>query len=373
MLKTLGKTKEPPRRGGSSTWSDFWGLSQSVESASRTALALDTRASLLHAVEIPAMETAMGGLVDDFSADSAGSPSLPLRLRLLSPDGVPSSFTFSTIAAQFAEGGSFDFGRIVGADHAVHLHIRRSVASGSGPTTSGVPGGGRTSRYRCRVPRLVVDTTPLRKYRHFRRLWAGQVVSGLGSQLTLVAVSFQAYGLTHSTLVVGLIGLVQLVPLLAGALWGGTLADAWDRRKVLLMTQVAMACAVGGLVANAALPHPAVWPLFLCTAASAGFQGIDWPARRAALPMLVGPDDVTAAIALQTTIQQLALVAGPALAGVLIATVGLSAVYSIDVCTYGVALVAALLLPSLVPDGGGTPMGLRSMAEGFRHLRGQKL
>ena len=223
------------------------------------------------------------------------------------------------------------------------------------------------------MARFVVDITPLRSYRHFRRLWAGQVVSGLGSQLTLVAVSFQAYALTHSTLVVGLIGLAQLVPLLAGALWGGTLADAMDRRKVLVLTQVAMAAAVGGLVVNASLAHPAVWPLFVCTAAGAGFQGIDWPARRAALPMLVEERDVTAAIALQTTIQQLALVAGPALAGVLIATIGLSAVYGIDVATYAVALVAALLLPALVPSGGGTPMGLRSMTEGFRHLRGQKL
>ncbi len=223
------------------------------------------------------------------------------------------------------------------------------------------------------MARFVVDITPLRRYRHFRRLWAGQVVSGLGSQLTLVAVSFQAYSLTHSTLIVGLIGLGQLFPLLAGALWGGTLADAMDRRKVLVLTQVAMAAAVGGLVVNASLTHPAVWPLFVCSGAGAGFQGIDWPARRAALPMLVAADDVTAAIALQTTIQQLALVAGPALAGVLIATIGLSAVYGIDVASYGVALIAALLLPSLVPSGGGTPMGLRSMTEGFAHLRGQKL
>jgi len=223
------------------------------------------------------------------------------------------------------------------------------------------------------VARFVVDITPLRKYRHFRRLWAGQVVSGLGSQLTLVAVSFQAYGLTHSTLVVGLIGLAQLGPLLVGALWGGTLADAMDRRKVLILTQLAMASAVGGLVLNASLAHPAVWPLFVCTAAGAGFQGVDWPARRAALPMLVDPVDVTAAIALQTTIQQLALVAGPALAGVLIATVGLGAVYGIDMGTYGVALVAALFLPALVPAGGGTPMGFRSMAEGFRHLSHEKL
>ncbi|HVB93994.1 MAG TPA: MFS transporter [Acidimicrobiales bacterium] len=223
------------------------------------------------------------------------------------------------------------------------------------------------------MARFVVDVSPLRRYRHFRRLWAGQVVSGMGTQLTLVAVSFQAYSLTRSTLVVGLIGLVQLLPLLAGALWGGTLADAMDRKRVLVLTQVAMAAAVGGLVVNASRPHPAVWPLFVCTAAGAGFQGVDWPARRAALPMLVDDGDVTAAIALQTSIQQLALVAGPALAGVLIATIGLGAVYAIDVATYGVALVAALLLPALVPSGGGTPMGLRSMTEGFRHLRRQRL
>jgi MFS family permease len=223
------------------------------------------------------------------------------------------------------------------------------------------------------VARLVLDITPLRRYRHFRRLWAGQVLSGLGSQLTLVAVSFQAYRITHSTLIVGLISLVQLVPLLAGSLWGGTLADAMDRKRILVLTQVASAVSIGGLVVNASFSHPAVWPLFVCTAAGAGFQGIDWPARRAALPMLVAEEDVIGAIALQTTIQQLALVAGPALAGVLIATVGLSAVYGIDVGTFAVAFVAALLLPRLVPTGGGTPMGLRSMAEGFRHLRKEKL
>ncbi len=223
------------------------------------------------------------------------------------------------------------------------------------------------------MSRFVVDITPLRRYRHFRRLWAGQMVSGLGSQLTLVAVSFQAYALTRSTFVVGLIGVAQLVPLLAGALWGGALADAMDRKRVLILTQVAMASGVGGLVVNASLSHPRIWPLFVCTAANAGFQGVDWPARRAALPMLVETPDVTAAIALQTTIQQLALVAGPALAGVLIATIGLSAVYGIDVTTFAVSLLAAVLLPALVPSGGGTPMGFRSMAEGFRHLRTERL
>src|SRR5579883_2471835 len=166
----------------------------------------------------------------------------------------------------------------------------------------------------------------------------------MGTQLTVVAVAYQAFRLTHSTLVVGLVGLAQLLPLLAGALWGGTLADAVDRRRVLLGTQVGMAAAVGGLALNAASAHPAVWPLFVCTCVNAALAGTEWPARRAALPALVDQDDVVGAVALQTSVQQLALVAGPALAGVLIGTVGLSAVYAIDVASFGVAFTAAALL-----------------------------
>ena len=134
-----------------------------------------------------------------------------------------------------------------------------------------------------------------------------------------------------------------------------------------------MAIAVGGLAVNASLDHPEVWVLFVCAAASAGFQGMDWPARRAALPMLVSDDDVTAAVTLQTTTMALSMVVGPALGGVLIARLGLTPVYLIDVATYAVSLTVVRLLPSLVPSGGGTPMGLGSMTEGFRHLKGERL
>jgi predicted MFS family arabinose efflux permease len=219
----------------------------------------------------------------------------------------------------------------------------------------------------------VIDIAPLRAHRDYRRLWIGQVISGFGSQLTLVAVSYQAYTLTHSTPVVGLIGVAQLVPLLLGAVWGGTLADAMDRRTILVVTQIAMAASIAGLALNASFAHPAVWPLFVCTGLNAGFQGVDWPARRAALPMLVPEEDMTAAIALQSAVAQVALVAGPALAGILIATVGLSAVYGINVVTFGVAFVAVLMLPALLPRAGGTPIGLRSVADGFRHLRRERL
>ena len=238
------------------------------------------------------------------------------------------------------------------------------------------PGADRTlttARYRCRVAALFADVSPLRHSRDFRRLWGGQTISAMGSQLTLVALAYQTFHLTHSTFMVGLLGFVGLVPLLAGSLWGGALADAWDRRRVLTLTQCAMAVAVAGLAVNAALDHPEVWVLFVCAAASAGFQGMDWPARRAALPMLVSDDDVTAAVTLQTTTMALSMVVGPALGGVLIARLGLTPVYCIDLATYGVSLTMALLLPHLVPTGGGTPMGVRSMAEGFTHLRRERL
>ena len=143
--------------------------------------------------------------------------------------------------------------------------------------------------------------------------------------------------------------------------------------RVLTLTQTAMAVAVGGLALNASLDHPRVWVLFACAAASAGFQGIDWPARRAALPALVDEADVTAAVTLQTTTMALSMVVGPALGGVLIARLGLTRVYLIDVASFAVSLVVVRLLPRLVPGGGGTPMGLRSMAEGFRHLKGERL
>ncbi len=220
---------------------------------------------------------------------------------------------------------------------------------------------------------LFADISPLRRSRNFRRLWSGQTISAMGSQLTLVALAYQTFHLTHSTFMVGLLGFIGLIPLLAGALWGGTLADAWDRRRVLTLTQTAMAVAVGGLALNASLDRPRIWVLFVCAAASAGFQGIDWPARRAALPVLVEADDVTAAVTLQTTTMALSMVVGPALGGVLIARLGLTPVYLIDVASFAVSLTVVRLLPRLVPRGGGTPMGLRSMAEGFRHLKSERL
>ena len=220
---------------------------------------------------------------------------------------------------------------------------------------------------------MLADVTPLRRYREFRRLWLGQLVSFLGSQLTIVGVAVQAYRMTHSTLVVGLTSLGQLAPLLIASLVVGSVADAMDRRKLLIVTQVLFALSSGGLLLNAALPHPVLWPLFACTACSAAVQGVDWPTRKAALPMIVPVEDLPAALALWQIQMQIGMVVGPALAGLLIAKVGLPTVFAIDSASFGAALIAILMLPTLIPAGGGTPAGLSSIKEGMQYLRGQRL
>ncbi len=348
-------------------------------------MALDTRASLLHAVETPAIDTAMEG--EQSPSDTvrsvvrsapAASTSANACFGCFLPRELVGLGSVAVIGTEstdwYLPNGDtpFDLHRRRRLPPAL-INIARRVLITSAPhipTGASIPG---TPQYRWAVAKLLVDVSPLRNSRDFRRLWTGQTISGIGSQLTLVAVAYQAYHLTHSTLVVGMIGFTQLLPLLAGALWGGTLADAWDRKRVLTLTQVAMASAVAGLAVNAALDHPEVWVLFVCTAASAGFQGMDWPARRAALPMLVAQRDVQSAVTLQTTTMALAMVVGPAIGGILIAALGLSTVYLLDVASFGVSLTAVLLLPHLVPSGGGTPMGFRSMAEGFRHLKSERL
>ena len=227
----------------------------------------------------------------------------------------------------------------------------------------------RTGRIRRAVGRALVDTSPLRRHAGFRRLWTGQFVASVGSQLTVVAVGYQTYRLTGSTMMVGLVSLGQLIPLLAGSLFGGPLVDAWDRRTVLMATQVLLAAGVTGLAVNSMLPHPLLWPMFACTAEAAAFQGVDWAARRASLRRLVPLADLPAALSLQSAAFQTSLVLGPAAAGLLISRAGFSLVYWLNVATFGIAFATVARLPSLRPAGGGHPAGIASQAGGVRYLR----
>jgi MFS family permease len=226
-----------------------------------------------------------------------------------------------------------------------------------------------TGRVRRAVGRAIVDTGALRRHPGFRRLWTGQLIATTGSQLTVVAVGYQTYRLTNSTAMVGLVSLGQLVPLLAGSLLLGPFVDAWDRRRVLLATQVLMAVGCAGLAVNAMLAHPLLWPMFACTAEAAIFQGVDWAARRASVRRLVPASDLAAALSLQSAAFQLTLVVGPVAAGLLIENAGFAIVYWLNVAAFGLAFFVVARLPALRPAGGGQRAGVASLAGGVRYLK----
>ncbi len=221
--------------------------------------------------------------------------------------------------------------------------------------------------------RLFVDVGPLRHSRAFRRLWSGYLVTTLGSQLTVVAVPYQVYELTHSSFDVGLIGLAQIVPVLGGSLLGGSIADAVDRRRLLLATQFSLAACSVGLALNSSSGKPLLWPLYALAAMSAGLSSIDIPTRSAVFVNLVERPMFASANALWQLLFQVGQVAGPAIAGVLIGQLGVASVYWIDAATFAVSLVAVAGLPPLRPAGGGTRFGLQSIAEGLRYLKGRQV
>jgi MFS family permease len=220
--------------------------------------------------------------------------------------------------------------------------------------------------------RLVVDLSPLRTSREFRLLFWGQTVSIIGRQFTIVAAAFEVYQLTHSTLMVGLLSLAQLAPLLLFSLLGGSLADAMDRRRLLLGIQVFMAATSVGLGINASLAHPTVWAIFVCTSASAAFSAVDSPARSAIVPGIVSADRFPAASALQQISYQASQAVGPLIAGLVIARLSIATAYWIDVASFVLGAAALLAMRPMPPVGGGTRLGFASVVEGLRFLKGRR-
>ena len=216
---------------------------------------------------------------------------------------------------------------------------------------------------------LTIDLTPLRQSRDFRRLWFGNAISLLGSMLTTVAIPYQVYQLTGSTLAVGLLGIAALVPLLTISFLGGAIADAVDRRALLIVSDVGLAAISGLLVANAALEHPRLWALYGAEALGTAFYAIQRPAMDALVPRLVGEDQIASAAAVQGIYGSFGHVGGPALGGILIASAGLTATYAVDVATFTASLVAAMLLPKMPPLAAVARPGLSAIAEGFRFVR----
>src|SRR5690348_5120290 len=212
-----------------------------------------------------------------------------------------------------------------------------------------------------------VDVTPLRRHRDFRLLYAGQMVSFFGNMITAVAIPYQAYALTHSTLAIGLFGIVQLVPLLALAFLGGALADAFDRRRLVQLTELALALLSATLLINALLPHPQVWLLYVVAALAAGLDALQRPSLDALLPRLVERDELAAAGALTSLRGTLGMILGPLVAGVLTSAVGLPWTYGVDVATFVCSLLALRLMRAFPPPEEAERPSLRRVGEGLRY------
>jgi MFS family permease len=212
-----------------------------------------------------------------------------------------------------------------------------------------------------------VDLSPLRRHRDFRLLFAGRSVSELGSEITVVAIPFQVYSLTRSSLAVGLLSLFAIVPIIALAFVGGALADARDRRGMVLLTELALTGFAGALLFNAFLPHPQLWVLYAAQTGIIGLSVLQRPSLAALVPRLVDRDELTAAAALNGLYGTAGTVAGPAVAGVLIATLGLPSTYGIDILTFLVSLGALTAMRAVPPPSGAAGLSLQSIAEGVRY------
>jgi MFS family permease len=213
---------------------------------------------------------------------------------------------------------------------------------------------------------LSVDVTPLKVSRDYRFLTASSVISGFGSFLTYVAVPFQIKELTGSALAVGLLGATELVPLVVCGLWGGALADAMDRRKLVVSTEAASA------LLNALMPHPALWPIYALTAAFAAVNGLQRPSREAIVPRIVPPDLVVPAGALQWLLGSFTQIAGPALGGVLVATTGPTVSYVADAATFVISCGFLLRLQPSPQGEDAEEASLRGIAEGWRYARSRQ-
>ena len=206
--------------------------------------------------------------------------------------------------------------------------------------------------------RIFVDTTPLKESRDFRLLFTGQLISMLGNQLTVVAIPYQVYSMTHSSLQVGAISLAQLIPFLLGALSAGPLGDSVDKRRIMIWTAAASVLMSVAMAVNAGIAHPSLAALYVVSALAAGFMGFNNTARMAAIPGLVERRHLIAAAAINQIIMQVGVIVGPALSGLLLG-IGLRLVYSLDALSFVVALIASMMLAPIPPaEGRGAPLAL---------------
>ncbi|HTE84429.1 MAG TPA: MFS transporter [Dehalococcoidia bacterium] len=217
---------------------------------------------------------------------------------------------------------------------------------------------------------VTIDPTPLRESRNFRLLLGGQSINLVGNQISMVAVPYQVFLITHSSLAVGALSLMQFLPLMCMYLIGGSLADMVDRRRLMLITQTLLACTAALLAVGAFLGHPPLWYIFAIAICAAGIQAVDNPTRRASIPRLVPRDQIANALSLNQILSQLGQIAGPAVGGLLLAKAGFGTAYAVNFATFLVSIVAVSMMSPLPPEAGtGLRNPIGAIGESFAFLR----
>jgi len=219
---------------------------------------------------------------------------------------------------------------------------------------------------------LAIDFSPLKRYPDFRRLWLSGLISYFGSMFTYVALPFQVKELTGSYLAVGLIGLVEIIPLVIFGLYGGVLADHMDRKRMIWMTEFAALFLSTILLINSLLPSPKLAVIYIVAALFSAVDGLQRPSADAILPRLVEHKDLPAASALMSLRWQIGMVAGPALAGVLISIAGVSAGFILDILTYFLALFILIKVKKVPPMKESEKPSFSSLVAGVKYATSRK-
>ena len=219
---------------------------------------------------------------------------------------------------------------------------------------------------------LAIDLTPIRKYRDFRYLWTSGLISNLGSMITYVAIPFQVKEITNSYLAVGISGLVELIPLIIFGLYGGVLADAVDRKKMIWLTEAAAGILSLTLLLNALSADPNLYLIYFVGAAFAAVNGLHGPSADAILPRVVGHKDIPSATALMSLRRQFGIIVGPTIGGLLIASSGVSLAFAVDIGTYVISLALLLRVRKVPPSHEAEKPSLAALWEGVAYARSRQ-
>jgi MFS family permease len=219
---------------------------------------------------------------------------------------------------------------------------------------------------------FAIDISPLKRYPDFRNLWAAGLISFFGTMITMVALPYQIKELTNSYVAVGAIGAVELIPLIVFGLYGGVLADRYDRKKLIWFSEASALILVGGLLLNSLDDSPNLLVIYIIAALFSAVDGIQRPSAGAILPRLVSHEDLPAANALMSLRWQLGVILGPAVGGLIIATYSTSFGFLIDAITYLISLYFLAKVKNIPATEKSEKPAISALFEGVRYAFGRK-